>query len=47
MGYSLSWLAVRGKPADVVLGQLGLQGTGTREEIPECNRPGWDVLTGS
>ena len=35
MGYSLSWLAVRGKPVDVVLGQLGLRGTGTREEIPE------------
>jgi hypothetical protein len=35
MGYSLSWLAVRGKPAQVVLDELQFHPTGVREEIPE------------
>jgi hypothetical protein len=35
MGFSLSWLAVRGKDPRVLLQQLGLRGTGELEEIPE------------
>ncbi len=35
MGFSQSWLAVKGKPAAAVLEALGLKGTGTREEIAE------------
>jgi hypothetical protein len=35
MGYSLSWVAVRGKTAEEVLRELGLRATGEREEIPE------------
>jgi hypothetical protein len=35
MGYSLSWFAVRGKSPELVLSQLELHATGTREEIPE------------
>lgn len=35
MGFSLSWLAVRGKPRDTVFAELGLAATGAREEIPE------------
>lgn len=40
MGYSLSWLAVRGKDSRVLLPQLGLSGTGEREEIPESEIAG-------
>ena len=35
MGYSQSWLAVKGKSAVAVLETLGLRGTGTHEEIVE------------
>ncbi len=35
MGYSQSWLAVKGKPTAAVLETLGLRGTGTHEEIAE------------
>jgi hypothetical protein len=35
MGYSVSWLAVRGKPSIVVLSELGLQGTGEYDEVPD------------
>jgi len=35
MGYSQSWLAVKGKAPAAVLEALGLQGTGTHEEIAE------------
>jgi hypothetical protein len=35
MGYSLSWLAVKGKPPQAVLDELALRPTGQREEIPE------------
>ncbi len=35
MGYSLSWLAVRGKPPQAVRDELGFRLTGKREEIPE------------
>lgn len=35
MGYSLSWLAVRGKTPEEILKELELRPTGGREEIPE------------
>jgi hypothetical protein len=35
MGYSQTWLAVRGGTAETVLPQLGLRGTGKREEEAE------------
>jgi hypothetical protein len=35
MGYSQSWLAVKGKTPAAVLEALGLHGTGVREEIAE------------
>jgi hypothetical protein len=35
MGFSLSWLAVRGKTPEALLEQLGLSRTGEHEEIPE------------
>jgi hypothetical protein len=36
MGYSLSWLAVRGKSAEAVRDELGFRLTGKRERIPEA-----------
>lgn len=50
MGFSLSWVAVRGKSADDVLATLGWRRTGGREESPEspvvCGqlRTGWVVI---
>jgi hypothetical protein len=35
MGFSLSWLAIRGKPAVRLFDELGIRGTGTFEEIFE------------
>jgi hypothetical protein len=35
MGFSVSWLAVRGKPSTAVLSELGLRGTGEYEEVPD------------
>ena len=35
MGYSISWLAVRGKTAADLHRQLGLRATGKREQVPE------------
>ena len=35
MGFSQSWIAVRGKSPDAVLAELGWRGTGEREEVPE------------
>jgi hypothetical protein len=37
MGYSLSWLAVRGKPPQVVREELAFHPTGEREEFPESD----------
>lgn len=37
MGYSLSWLAVRGKPPQVVRDELQFRPTGEREEFPESD----------
>jgi len=36
MGFSLSWLAVKGKPSEWVREELGFRPTGQREEIPEA-----------
>src|SRR6266496_4505662 len=37
MGYSLSWLAVRGKSPEAVRHELGFRPTGEREEFPESD----------
>jgi hypothetical protein len=37
MGYSLSWLAVRGKPPQAVRDELQFRATGEREEFPESD----------
>jgi hypothetical protein len=46
MGYSQSWLAVKGKSRAAVLEALGLQGTGTREEIAESPIVGAELSSG-
>ena len=46
MGYSQSWLAVKGKPPTAVLETLGLRGTGTREEIAESPIVGAELPNG-
>ena len=46
MGYSLSWLAVKGKPPQAVRDELGLRLTGEREEIPEADLSGVEMPTG-
>ena len=46
MGYSLSWLAVRGKDAATVRNALGLRDTGEREEIPDSPLLGADLPGG-
>jgi hypothetical protein len=35
MGFSASWLAVRGKPSTAVLSELGLRGTGEYDDVPD------------
>jgi hypothetical protein len=35
MGYSLSWLAIKGKPLQAVLDEIGFCAIGVSEEIPE------------
>ena len=35
MGFSLSWLAIKGKSPEVILNALALEKTGKREAIPE------------
>jgi hypothetical protein len=46
MGYSQSWLAVKGKPPTAVLETLGLRGTGTREENAESPIVGAELPSG-
>ena len=46
MGYSLSWLAVRGKSPEAVQGELGFRPTGEREEIPEADLSGVELPNG-
>jgi hypothetical protein len=50
MGYSLSWLAIKGKSPQAVRDELGFHPTGKREEFPEselsaCEMPnGWYLI---
>jgi len=46
MGYSLSWLAVKGKPPQAVRDQLGFRPTGEQEEIPEADLTGVEMPGG-
>ena len=46
MGYSLSWLAVRGKPEQTVHEELGFRPTGEQEEIPESDFTGVEMPNG-
>ncbi len=46
MGFSLSWLAVRGKSRAEVCEALDLKGTGELEEIPEAPFTGADLPKG-
>jgi hypothetical protein len=46
MGYSQSWLAVKGKARASVLEALGLRGTGAREEIAESPIVGAELPNG-
>jgi hypothetical protein len=46
MGYSLSWLAVSGKPQRAVYDELGFRPTGEREEIPEADLTGATLPNG-
>src|SRR5690242_11866617 len=46
MGFSLSWLAVRGREAASVRRVLGVCGTGRHEQIPESPLLGADLPTG-
>ena len=46
MGFSISWLAIRNKPAEVILSELGLRRTGKREVVPEMPVCGADLPGG-
>lgn len=46
MGFSLSWLAVRGGTRDSVLGALGLRGTGIWVEAPKAEITGSELPRG-
>jgi hypothetical protein len=46
MGYSLSWLAVKGKPAHLVRTELGFRPTGEREEFAEAEISSVETPTG-
>jgi hypothetical protein len=46
MGFSLSWVAVRGKTGRDVCDELGVEGTGRREEFPESPLTGAELPGG-
>ncbi|HEX5104526.1 MAG TPA: hypothetical protein VFV87_11975 [Pirellulaceae bacterium] len=46
MGFSVSWLAIRGKPLDSVLDELGLRSTGEFADVPDSPIVGTLVPTG-
>jgi hypothetical protein len=46
MGFSLSWLAIKGTSRDTVLSDLGLRGTQSFEELPEAPLTGVLLPTG-
>jgi hypothetical protein len=46
MGFSISWLAIRGKDPASVCNELALRGTGEHEEIPESPLLGAELPSG-
>jgi len=46
MGFSLSWLAIKGASRETALASLGLRGTGAFEELPESQLTGVLLPTG-
>lgn len=46
MGYSLSWLAIKGKTPQAVLSELGFRATGERQEFPEASLSAAEMPTG-
>ena len=46
MGYSVSWLAIRGKDPSEVRDELGVSGTGEHEDVPESPLLGADLPGG-
>ncbi|MFI5458361.1 MAG: hypothetical protein ACHRXM_23270 [Isosphaerales bacterium] len=46
MGYSLSWLAVKGRSAAAVRNELGIHGNGRHEEFPESDVVGAELPGG-
>lgn len=46
MGYSLSWIAVKGKPAQAVRDELSFRRTDKREEIPESELAAVEMPSG-
>ena len=46
MGFSLSWLAIKGSPRDTALAALGLRGTQAFEELPESPLTGVPLPSG-
>lgn len=46
MGYSLSWLAVKGKPPQAVRDELAFRLAGKREEIPEADLSAVEMPSG-
>ena len=46
MGYSLAWMAVKGKSPQVVREELGFRETGEREELPESELTATELSNG-
>ena len=46
MGFSLSWLAIKGKSPQEVRDELGFRTTGKREEVPEADLSAAELPTG-
>jgi len=46
MGYSLSWLAIKGKTPQVLLEELGFRATGKHEEVPEADHSAVELPNG-
>src|SRR5262249_6500818 len=46
MGFSISWLAIRGKDRAAILRTSGLCGTGEYEEIPDAPHQGAELADG-
>jgi len=46
MGFSLSWIAVKGKPTKAVCDEFGFRPSGEREEIPEADLSAAEMPSG-